>query len=118
MLPGVSTEAMNLHLAEISTQITAGAHGVVVCDGAGWHQQGGRLRLPANLTLLPLPPYAPELNPVETSWEYLRGNRLSITVWNTYEQIVDACCLAWNRLTHEPGRIAAIAQRPWAQVIQ
>lgn len=60
VLPGVSSEAMTLHLAEISSQVAAGAHGIVVCDGAGWHQQGDRLRMPANLTLLPLPPYAPE----------------------------------------------------------
>lgn len=118
VLPGVSTEAMNLHLAEISTQVAAGAHGVVVCDGAGWHQQGGRLRVPTNLTLLPLPPYAPELNPVENVREYLRGNRLSITVWNSYEQIVDACCLAWNTLIHEPGRITSITSQSWTQVNQ
>lgn len=118
MLPGVSIEAMNLHLAEISTQVAPGAHGLVVCDGAGWHQQGDRLLVPANLTLLPLPPYAPELNPVENVWEYLRGNRLSITVWNSYQQIVDACCLAWNNLISEPGRIASIATRTWASVNQ
>jgi transposase len=107
---------MNLHLAEVSTQVAAGAHGIVVCDGAGWHQQGDRLRVPANLTLLSLPPYAPELNPVENIWQYLRGNRLSITVRDSYEQIVDACCLAWNWLIHQPGRIASIASRAWAQV--
>lgn len=118
MLPGVSIEAMNRHLDEISAQVAPGAHGLVVCDGAGWHQQGGRLRVPANITLLPLPPYAPELNPVENVWEYLRGNHLSITVWNSYEQIVDACCNAWNALVAETGRIASIANRDWAAVNQ
>lgn len=118
MLPGVSIEAMNLHLDEISAQIAPGAHGLVVCDGAGWHQQGDRLRPPDNITLLPLPPYAPELNPVENVWEYLRANRLSITVWNSYEQIVDACCNAWNALVAETGRIASIASREWAAVNQ
>jgi hypothetical protein len=53
-LPHVSAEAMSLHLAEVSTQIAPGAHAVVVLDGAGWHQQGGRLKVPNNLTLLPL----------------------------------------------------------------
>lgn len=118
VLPAVSAEAMTVHLAEISTQVAAGAHGIVVLDGAGWHQRGGRLHLPSNLTLLPLPPYAPELNPVENVWEYLRGNRLSLTVWNSYEQIVDACCQAWNALTQETGRIASITTRSWVEVIQ
>jgi hypothetical protein len=116
VLPGVNAEAMSRHLAEISTQVTPGAHAVVVLDGAGWHQQGGRLKVPNNLSLLPLPPYAPELNPVENVWEYLRANRLAITVWDTAEQILDACCEAWNALINEPGRIASIATRPWATV--
>jgi len=50
---------MTLHLAEISRQVTAGAHAVLVCDGAGWHQTSGRLRVPSNITLLHLPPYSP-----------------------------------------------------------
>jgi transposase len=114
VLPRVSTEAMNAHLAEISTQVAPGAHAVVVLDGAGWHKPGGELRLPANLTLLPLPPYAPELNPVENVWEYLRGNRLSLTVWDTYDQIVEACCNAWNAFLQQPDVIASVAKRDWA----
>ena len=61
ILPHVNIEAMNLHLAEISTQIAPGAHAVVTLDGAGWHQQGGKLRIPNNISLVPLPPYSPEL---------------------------------------------------------
>jgi transposase len=56
---------MNLHLNEISTQVTPGAHAVVTLDGAGWHQQGGKLTVPDNISLLPLPAYSPELNPQE-----------------------------------------------------
>ncbi len=85
-------------------------------DGAGWHQRGGRLRVPDNLSLLPLPPYAPELNPVETVWQFLRQNRLSNRVYDTYDAIVDACCDAWNALMAAPERIASLATRHWAQV--
>ncbi len=95
-MPWVSSEVMSLHLAEIAKQVSPGAHGVLVYDGAGWHQQGDRLRMPDNVALLRLPPYAPELNPIENVWEYLRRNLLSMCVWNTYEEIVDACCKAWN----------------------
>ena len=59
IMPTVNTEAMNEHLSEISAQIAPGAHGVLVCDGAGWHQRGARLIVPGNITLLSLPPYAP-----------------------------------------------------------
>ena len=55
---------MRLHLAEISRHVAQGAHAVLVLDGAGWHGAAD-FTVPDNLTLLPLPPYSPELNPVE-----------------------------------------------------
>jgi hypothetical protein len=79
IMPSVNAEAMTEHLAEISTQVAHGAHAVLVCDSAGWHQTGGRLGVPDNITLLPLPSYSPELNPMENVWEYLRV--LSRVVW-------------------------------------
>jgi transposase len=76
---------MSQHLAEIATQVTEGAHAILVCDGAGWHQAGERLVVPDTITLLRLPPYAPELNPIENVWEYLRGNSLSTRLWDSYD---------------------------------
>jgi hypothetical protein len=116
IMPAVNTEAMNEHLAEISTQISPGAHAVLVCDGAGWHQPGKRLRVPDNITLLPLLPYAPELNPMENVWDYLRGNKLSSLVWDSDEAIVRACKGARNFLVSDPERIVSIGTRHWASV--
>lgn len=116
MLPHANTDAMNLHLVEISRRVTPGAHAVVTLDGAGWHQTGGRLRLPENVSLLKLPPYSPELNPTENIWQFLRQNKLSNRVFNSYDDIVDACCNAWNDLTKTPDRIRSIATRSWASV--
>jgi transposase len=107
---------MNLHLATISAAVLPGAHAVLVIDGAGWHQTGDKLHLPDNISLLHLPPYSPELNPVENVWAYLRGNKLSNRVFETYDDIVDACCDAWNWLIKQPERITAIGSRSWAQV--
>ena len=81
IMPVVNTEAMNDHLKEISVQVAPGAHALLICDGAGWHQPGKRLDVPDNITLMALPPYAPELNPMENVWDYLRGNKLS-SVWS------------------------------------
>ena len=89
VLPHVNTEAMNLHLAEISRVVEPGSHAVVVLDGAGWHQSGGKLNLPDNVSLLHLPPYSPELNPVENVWQYLRQNYLSHRVLDNYDAIVE-----------------------------
>ena len=114
--PWVSSEAMGLHLAEISTQVRPGAHAVLLCDGAGWHQPGERLKVPANISLLALPPYAPELNPMENVWEYLRSNQLSARVWDGYHQIVDACCIAWNDFVADVKRVISITLRDWVSV--
>jgi transposase len=107
---------MNLHLAEISTQVVPGAVAAVICDGAGWHQTGGRLKLPSNIVLIPLPPYSPELNSMENVWEYLRANWLSAGVWDSYDEILDACCEAWNWFANDPDRIRSIGTREWATV--
>lgn len=56
IMPCINAEAMSLHLAEISHHVAPGAHAVVVLDGAGRHQTGGRLEVPSNITLMPLPP--------------------------------------------------------------
>ena len=118
VLPYANAEAMNLHLQEVSRHVTPGAHAVLVLDGAGWHGLAALEEVPRNLTLLPLPPYSPELNPVENVWAYLRSNKLSNRVFETYEAIVDACCDAWNWFIAQPDRTTAIGTRSWAQVSQ
>ena len=116
IMPAVNTEAMNAHLSEIGSQVAPGAHAVLVLDGAGWHQTGGDLNVPDNITLLSLPPYAPELNPMENVWEYLRANKLCAVVWNTYDEIINACRDAWKFLIDDPDRIQSIGMRDWACV--
>jgi hypothetical protein len=116
VMPSVNIEAMNLHLTEISRAVTAGAHAVLVLDQAGWHTSP-KLRLPENITFLPLPAYSPESNPVENLWAYLRGNFLSHRVWNSYDAIVQACCDAWNALMQMPKCLTSITYRPWAKAV-
>lgn len=116
VLPFANSDMMNLHLIEIGRAVTPGHHAVLVLDGAGWHQTGGLLRVPENITLLHLPPYSPELNPVENIWQYLRQNRLSNRVFDGYNAIMDACCEAWMDLIRSPELIKSIATRSWAQV--
>jgi transposase len=71
------------------------------------------LRVPGSITLLPLPPYAPELNPIANLREYLCGNRLSLRIWDTYEAIRDTCCAAWNALIADRDRTVSINKRDW-----
>ena len=116
VLPYADAAATGLHLAEIGRHVAPGAHAVVVLDGAGWHAAGD-LAVPENLTLLPLPRYSPELNPVENVWEYLRQNKLGHRVWPDYDAIVATCCDAWNWLVAAPDRLASITRREWAKAV-
>ena len=116
IMPSADTEAMNEHLKEISTQVSENAHAVLLLDQAGWHQTGGRLEVPGNITLVLLPPYSPELNPMENVWEYLRANKLCRVVWDSYEAILNACKEAWNFLVADRDRIRSIGTRQWACV--
>jgi len=104
---------MNLHLAEIAQAVSSGAHAVLLLDQAGWHVSP-KLKVPDNITLLPLPSRSPELNPVENVWQFLRDNWLSNQVFASYEEILDHCCDAWNRLIDQPWRIMTLGLRDWA----
>jgi transposase len=114
VLPWCNTEAMNLHLAEISARVAPGRHAVLVVDQAGWHLSA-QLTLPSNITIVALPAKCPELNPQENVWQFLRENWLSNRVFTSYDNIIDHCCYAWNRLVEQPWKIISIGSRPWAQ---
>jgi hypothetical protein len=119
VMPEVSTGAMNLFLAELGAAVPAGTHALLVLDRAGWHLSRD-LVVPANLTLVHLPPYSPELveqrrcSTVENVWLYLRERWLSHRVFvGGYEAVVDAACAAWNALRGEPGRLRSLTSHPW-----
>ena len=91
---------MNLHLAEIAATVAPAAHAILLVDQAGWHLST-RLLVPANITIILLPPKCPELNPVENVWQFMRDNWLSNRIFKSYDATVltDAtrpavpCCL-------------------------
>ena len=115
MLPWANTEAMQLHLDEISRYVARKAHAAVLMDRAGRHTTG-KLQVPKNITIILLPSRSPELNPVENIWQYLRQNWLSNRVFADYDAILDAGCEAWNRLIEQPGTITSIGSREWANI--
>jgi transposase len=113
VLPRCNTEAMQWHLEEISLQVKPGAHAVLIVDQAGWHMTD-KLMVPSNITILPLPPRSPELNPVENIWQFMRDNWLSNRIFKSWDEIVTICCEAWNKLTDQPWKIMSIGLRDWA----
>ena len=88
----------------------------MVLDGAGWHTAKA-LRVPPNVTLAPLPPYSPQLNPMERVWLYLRERFLSLRLLEDYNAIVEACCTAWNAIADDADRIRALCLYPWIKKV-
>jgi len=111
-MPHANTEVMQQFLDRFAATIADDEHVVMMLDRAGWHGSGD-LRVPHNITPVPLPPYSPELNPVERVWLYIKERSLSHRLHNDYEAIVDAACRAWRRLTAEVGRIKSLCTYSW-----
>ena len=114
-LPHADTEAMQLHLEEISRHVASGAHAVLLLDRAGWHTTTA-LTVPSNITLIFLPSRSPELNPVENIWQFMRANWLSNRIFETYQDIINAACDAWLKLVNLPNSIKSIGMRDWAHI--
>jgi hypothetical protein len=112
VLPEVSTEAMQTYLDGLAETIAEDEHVLLVLDQAGWHLAND-LRVPPKITLEPLPPRSPELNPVERLWLFLKQRYLSHRLLEDYDAIVAAACNAWQRLSNEAGRITSLCSYPW-----
>ena len=110
--PDVNTGQMNTFLAGLSGALAAGEHAVLVLDGAGWHVAGGP-SVPANVTLLRLPPYSPALNPVERVWAYLRSHYLANRAYADYDELLRAADEAWLKL--DAGTLETICRCPWIE---
>lgn len=113
VLPVVNTESMIIHLKHISDRVLEGRHAVIVMDRAAWHTTQ-RIQKFSNITILPLPPTSPELNPTEQVWQMLRDELLANRCFDGYEDIVKACCDAWNWFVDTPKRIHQLCSRTWA----
>ena len=110
VLPHANTAAMTVFLDRFA-ETRPSAHAVMVVDGAGWHKSR-TLEIPDNITLVVLPSCCPELNPVERIWLYIRERFLSLRILDDTHAIVEACCVAWNSLVAEPGRIKSLCEYP------
>jgi putative transposase len=104
---------MGLHLQEISLAVAVDAHAVLLVDQAGWHVSH-KLAVPANISIVLLPPRSPELNPAENVWQFMRENWLSNRIFVSFDDIVDHCCDAWSKLVAQPWRIMSLGLRDWA----
>lgn len=113
VMPKANSEGMQHHLDLIAGAVTSGKHAVLVVDRAAWHVTE-KLLIPNNLSILPLPPYSPELNPVEQIWQQLRQSDWANRCFKNYDEIIDVCCQAWNTFASQPDIVRKLCSRKWA----
>src|SRR4051794_27975206 len=112
VMPELDTAVVNLFLEELSGRLAPGVHAVLLWDNAGYHTGGG-LVVPANVSLIGLLPYSPELNPVENLWHYLRSHYWSHRVYPDYEALRDAAAESWRAVCLDPEKIRSICAAPY-----
>ena len=109
IMPYCNTVCMNTFLEEMSKNYPDDDI-LMVCDGAAWHKSNG-MKIPENITLLNIPPYTPEMNPIEQIWRELRTQGFRNEVFQTLEKVVDRLCVTINDLS--PQLISSITCRDW-----
>jgi transposase len=116
VVPWVNKEIMKKHLEQISQATPAERHAVVIMDGAGWHTEEIADEF-ENVSIIKLPPYSPELNPIEQVWSWLRQHYLSNQSFTDYENIVSKICHAWNEFLGCSKRVTKMCTREWINLI-
>ncbi|MDR3077148.1 MAG: IS630 family transposase, partial [Planctomycetota bacterium] len=112
LLPYADLEGMQVYLDDFARTRPADVFTLLICDRAGWHTSG-KLRLPHNLMLLPLPPKSPELNPAELLWREMRQKQLGNRVFPDVDLMHGEICKAWLRVTENPQSIQSLCGFKW-----
>lgn len=105
--PYLNTKIVNRFLDQFSKALPADEHAVLIWDNAGYHVSG-ELQIPENLSLIPLPPYSPELNPMENLWHHGRSHYWSNRVYRDYDELLEAAAQGWRAMCLDPERVRSI----------
>jgi transposase len=114
--PCLSKEVMRQHLQLISDATESGRYAVVIMDRASWHMGDVACEF-ENLSIIPLPPYSPELNPIEQVWQWIRDRELANRTFNGYEDIVEQVSRAWNNFRSDVEAVKRLCSRTWTNLI-
>lgn len=112
--PRLNTDVVNVFLRQFSSTLAADEHAVMIWDGAGFHTSG-KLQVPGNVTVLQLPPYSPELNPMENLWHYLKSHYWSNRAYADYEELEEAAIDAWRTAALDPDLTKTVCAAPYLE---
>jgi transposase len=114
IMPELNTAVVNLFLEQFARELPAGVHAVLIWDGAGFHT-GADLVVPGNVSLIQLPPYSPELNPVENLWHYLRAHHWSNRRYRDYNELQEEAARSLCAVSADTETIKTVCNAPYLQ---
>ena len=114
LAPHMNTDVMNAFFGEFAQTIAQDVHVVMIWDGAGFHRSH-RLQIPHNITVIPLPAYSPELNPIENLWHYLRSHHWSNRTYRDYDDLMQAAITAWQASALNPEIIQSVCNATYIE---
>ncbi len=103
---------INIYLEQFAGELPVGVHAVMLWDQAGFHTAKD-VRIPENVSIIELPPYSPELNPMENLWHYLRSHYWSNRIYEDYEALLDAATKAWQEACLDPELMKTVCAAPY-----
>lgn len=116
ILPWVDASLMTLFLSHTAAQFPD-EHCVVLMDRAGWHVAND-LVVPASMTVLPLPPYSPECNPVEQIWKYTRTNDIRNRTFDTLDEVITVVSDSLHTLHTNPDLVRSMTAFDWIKTLR
>jgi transposase len=110
--PALNAKVINTFLQQMSREVPADVHAVLIWDGAGYHT-AGEVKPPPNITLLRLPPCSPQLNPIENLWHYLRSHCWSNRSYGDYDALFEAATTAWRKVCLDADLLKTVCAAPY-----
>lgn len=112
LAPYLNTRIVNVFLEQLAGELSPREQGVLIWDQAGYHRAKA-LRVPVNISVIPLPPYSPELNPMENGWHYQRSHYWANRSYAGYEELEERACESWQAVHSQPELVRSIYRVPY-----
>ena len=114
MAPYLNTDLVNAFFREFEKEVAPDVHVIIIWDQAGFHTSK-KLKVPKNVTIVPLPPYLPQLNPIEKLWQYLRKHYWSNRVYADYDALRIAAIDAWQKTCLDKEKVKSICRAKYIE---
>ena len=114
LAPYLNTDTVNAFFRQFEKEVNPAVHVFMIWDQAGFHMSK-KVKVPRNVTIIPLPPYSPQLNPIENLWQYLRQHYWSNRVYEGYDHLRETANAVWHKVCLNRRKIKSICRAKYIE---